>query len=434
MKSIKETEMLVNLAKALGQEVDESTLKQAQKIISLKREVLESVRSNILTDLAKASKAPLPVIENKKIEYPLPPSLDDLELVDEESPSNPINVPIEYPKPPSLDEISHLITDEEIVQELVDEIESAKEETLADLAAKFIGESKESFQQPEVEEVPQDLTKIIQKLKYLEQWLAKISSAGQGSGSYWLYDLGDTDYSSVKTGRDNGILTYRSSDKKWVSQNRVITDNVYANYYELNVNANHAVTLGQMAWNAQALTFDMGLTNGMVLQVGEESFMRVKASGAIAKGDAVMFAGSSGENILARKNDPSVPGYIPEWFIGIAPYAIANNGFGYITTYGLVDGLSMAYDVGTILYTSPTVVGGLTSTQPSPPNHVIIVAAVTKKSGGDGTIFVRPSWRHKLSLLSDVEHNNPSTGDLLVYNNNTWTHSNTTLSLTISGN
>lgn len=419
MKSIKETEMLMNLAKALGQEVDDTTLKQAQKIISLKREVLESVRSNILTDLAKASKQPT---------APTPPT-----PVIEEGIVEPI--PIEYPVPPSLDDIAHLISDEELVQEVVEEIETAKEETLADLAAKFIGESKDSFQQPEIEEVPQDLSKIIQKLKYLEQWLGKISIAGTGGGGAgWLYDLGDTEYSSVKNGRNNGILTFRSSDRKWVSENRVITDNVYANYYEVNVNANHAVSLGQMAWNPQALTFDIGLTNGMVLQVGQETVMRVKASGAIAKGDAVMFAGASGENILAAKNDPTVPNYIPEWFIGVAPFAISNNGFGYITIYGLVEGLNITYDAGTILYTNPSVPGGLTSTQPLPPNDVILAAAVTKKSSGDGHIMVRPTWRPKLSTLSDVEHNNPTTGDVLYYNGNSWTHTNSLIGINVTSN
>ena len=208
MKSIKETEMLVNLAKALGQEVDENTLKQAHKIISLKREVMESVRSNIMKDLAKASKAPAPVIE-KKVEpiaapiFPIPPSLDDLEsLLGEQEPvelPTPVATSVEYPVPPSLDEISHLIDDEEIVKELVEEIEAAKEETLAEISAKFIKEAnKDSFQQPEVEEVPKDLNKIIQKLKYLEQWLGKVSMAGPGGGETKLRFLDDVDRDTIK--------------------------------------------------------------------------------------------------------------------------------------------------------------------------------------------------------------------------------------------
>jgi hypothetical protein len=50
-----------------------------------------------------------------------------------------------------------------------------------------------------------------------------------------------------------------------------------------------------------------------------------------------------------------------------------------------------AFNVGDILYASPTVAGGFTNVKPTAPDNVIPVAAVLIKSATDGVIFVRPT-------------------------------------------
>lgn len=215
MKSIKETEMLVNLAKALGQEVDESTLKQAKKISSLKREVLESVRSNIFTDLAKASKDKPSSELAVHIEQPYPVVQEFKEL-----PKLAIPEPVAFPLPPSIDDIAHLLDDSEpVIEPIIEEekIEDVSEEpqpeSMALATAKFIGESKDSFQQPEVEEIdPNDVAKLAKKVKFLEQWLSKVSLAGPGGGETKLRFLDDVDRDTIG---NNKYLRYNSTKNKF---------------------------------------------------------------------------------------------------------------------------------------------------------------------------------------------------------------------------
>jgi hypothetical protein len=130
-----------------------------------------------------------------------------------------------------------------------------------------------------------------------------------------------------------------------------------------------------------------------------------------------MFAGVDGEHILAARNNMSSAGYIPEYFIGIATQDLAQNGFGYITVFGKINGLNtLAYTAGDLLYADPAVIGGLTKVEPQAPNLHIIVAAVTKRAGGDGHILVRPTFRPKLSNLSDVQITNIANNNLIKYN------------------
>jgi hypothetical protein len=130
-----------------------------------------------------------------------------------------------------------------------------------------------------------------------------------------------------------------------------------------------------------------------------------------------MFAGVDGEHILAARNNMSSPGYIAEYFIGVATQNFALNEFGYVTVFGKVNKLNtLAYTVGDLLYADPAVIGGLTKVEPQAPNLHIIVAAVTKRSGGDGHILVRPSFRPKLSNLSDVQITNIANNNLIKYN------------------
>ena len=186
---------------------------------------------------------------------------------------------------------------------------------------------------------------------------------------------------------------------------------------QLNLTSAITVSQGQMAWNPQDLTVDVGMANGVTLQLGQEQYIKVKASAAITDGQAVMFTGANGEHILAAPNDMSVAGYRSEWFIGVATQDIALNGFGYITTFGKVHNVNtLAFAEGNILYADPLVVGGLTNTEPEAPNKNITVAAVTKRAGGDGHIMVRPQTVPSLDNLNDVYiGTTPGNGNLLTY-------------------
>jgi hypothetical protein len=192
IKSIKEKELLVNFARQMGQEADPRLVEEVKQINSIKARVRESVSENLFKDLSDALKL------SKTIPAYEP---DDGPLTEEQIVQ--IKETIDYPKPPSLDDLLLLLGEtkiEEEINELVQTqpeekspetetttIQSAREpvieQTLADKTSEFISKSKDSFQQPDPLVVPSDMDAITKKLRFLEQWISKVSMAGPGGGA-----------------------------------------------------------------------------------------------------------------------------------------------------------------------------------------------------------------------------------------------------------
>lgn len=207
MKSIKEKELLVNFAKQFGQEVDPSLVEEVEQINAIRNSVKSSVQENALGDLFKAIKdtpkqEPILVKEDKY--YPPPPSLDDLmQLLEEKETTN------ELVQTPSLEEKPS----EESIPDTPTAPEPRAELTLAERTAKLISEApKDSFQQPDPLVVPNDMDAVRGKLKFLEQWVSKISMAGPGSGEVNLRYLDDVDRNAIS---DDKYLRYESNTRKF---------------------------------------------------------------------------------------------------------------------------------------------------------------------------------------------------------------------------
>lgn len=111
----------------------------------------------------------------------------------------------------------------EQIEELVEEVQSLEEiETLVEIVPieepnpiEKLAEAmpKQSFQQPEVPKVNPEFKAITDKLKFLEQWVAKISAAGPGGGEVNLRWLDDVARETISDGR---WLKYDDSRKKFV--------------------------------------------------------------------------------------------------------------------------------------------------------------------------------------------------------------------------
>jgi uncharacterized protein YaiE (UPF0345 family) len=71
-----------------------------------------------------------------------------------------------------------------------------------------------------------------------------------------------------------------------------------------------------------------------------------------------------------------------------------------------------AFAVGDILYASPTVAGGFTTTKPIAPNNIISVAAVLS-SGANGILLIRPQIGSNINNDEGVKITTPTTGDIL---------------------
>jgi len=206
----------------------------------------------------------------------------------------------------------------------------------------------------------------------------------------------------------------------------------------LNIGSDAAIS-----WNSIDGTLDIDYGD-VTLQVGQEEHFYAKATEAISNGDVVMFDGAQGDHLLIAKADMSASGFKPEWVMGLATQDFALNDFGYVTSFGKVRELdTTSFSLGDILYLDPNTAGGLTTTEPSPPDHIIQLAAVVNVHVTQGTLFVRPSHKPdtdetpegssnlyytdarvdtrinntSIEALSDVNSMVPTEGQLLTWDN-----------------
>lgn len=166
MKSIKEKQLLVKWSKAMNEPIDSALVVEVERYEQLQKDILESVRSNSIKDLQEAS-----VVAEQFVE----------------------RINIEYPKPPTLEEVLNLIEEvkDELVQTQAVEVspEAQKPLSLAERAAEHITkevkleEKADSYQQPDATISVRNIEDVKRKIKYLEDWLAKISLAGPGGGA-----------------------------------------------------------------------------------------------------------------------------------------------------------------------------------------------------------------------------------------------------------
>lgn len=154
------------------------------------------------------------------------------------------------------------------------------------------------------------------------------------------------------------------------------------------------VDYGRMSWNAVDETVDLWLANGVILQIGQEWYARVSNTTGVTipNGAVVGFAGATSNALsvapyLADGASPSL------YVLGVMTHDLEDSGDrGYCTVWGFVRDLdTSAFNMGDVLYASPTTAGGLTNVKPTAPNNVIPVAACLVSDATAGVIFVRPT-------------------------------------------
>ena len=159
--------------------------------------------------------------------------------------------------------------------------------------------------------------------------------------------------------------------------------------------------IGTLAWNVAEQTAELGMDYGVVQQIGLEYYARVENNTGVTipDGAVVGFAGVSPANVL------SVAPYLADgatpnlYVLGVMTHALPNAGeIGYATVWGHVRGLDTTgtpvgetWNVGDILYASPSTAGAFTNVKPTAPDNVIPVAAVLEVDATNGEIFVRPT-------------------------------------------
>lgn len=266
-------------------------------------------------------------------------------------------------------------------------------------------------------------------------------SAGQTlawNGTAWTNSsAGAGDVVGAASSTDNAVVRFDGTTGKLIQNSVVTLDDTgnYSNILSQNFADGTAVTVaaGRMWYNGTTGSWNLGMGGGNITQqVGEELFVYGKASSAINDSPLQIIyqtgtVGASGVIQFA----PTVSGITNgDLILGVATESIATNGFGRVTSFGVVHGITTngtAYgetwaDGDTIWYNPST--GNPTNVKPSAPNIKVQIGTLIKAgSGGSGSIQVEINHGSVLGGTdSNVQFNTLATGDLIRYNGTYWTN------------
>lgn len=261
------------------------------------------------------------------------------------------------------------------------------------------------FNQPNSPKTEPSIKLLQDKLKYLEDWVSKISMTGPGSGEVNFRWLDDVNRNSI--GNTDQILRYNPSDKKFFfgqlsgDQGPIRSlefDNTGAGIQNINP--------GTLSWNTAKDCLNVYQNDDTTLQVGLENYIRVHNSTAntLTNGTLVMFSGVNGDGetptcvpLLADST------FYPIYTIGVLTHDIPTGQNGRATVLGEIRNVDTTgtssgevWQVGDLLFASPYLAGKLTKVKPTAPNVVVSVAAVVKVGISDGILLVRPTITPRL--------------------------------------
>lgn len=196
-------------------------------------------------------------------------------------------------------------------------------------------------------------------------------------------------------------------------------------YVQMGNGSATTLAAGRMWYDQTNGSWNLGMGNGNITQqVGEETFIYGKASAAITEGQLICKTGTVGASGVITFA-PSPTGLtVNDGIIGVATENIALNGFGRITTFGVVHGINTTgASVGETwadndtLYYNPSYVGGLTKVKPSAPYAKFEVGTVINAgSGGSGSIQVDLIHGSTLGGTdSNVQFGTLANNDLIAY-------------------
>jgi hypothetical protein len=148
-------------------------------------------------------------------------------------------------------------------------------------------------------------------------------------------------------------------------------------------------------------------------------YVRNATGATLTKGTAVYINGATGQNPTVTKAQANNDANSAQT-LGLMTADLANNSNGYVTIIGLITNINTsAYTDGEQLYLSPTTAGALTATKPYAPSHLVYVAIVEHAHPTQGKLFVKVQNGYEMDELHNVSAQNPSNGQVLIYNAST---------------
>ena len=188
-----------------------------------------------------------------------------------------------------------------------------------------------------------------------------------------------TSYSTTGTGTVVALNTAATLNNPTVSDYTAYTPTTAPTYTE-----------GRVFYDSAAHTLNYYNDNSqMSLNIGQEQIVRVRnqTGSQINNGTVVYVSGATGQTPLIT--NAIATSYATADVIGVTTTDIANNGFGYVTISGTVNGLdTSAFSDGASVYLSASTAGTYTATEPTSPNYSIQIGVVIYSHGVNGKLLV----------------------------------------------
>ena len=249
-----------------------------------------------------------------------------------------------------------------------------------------------------------------------EKWASELEDIpvepGKYSAMHWaLKAQGFAEVDSANISYDNvnsGIAATNVQDAideldesiDWLTANTYTKTEVIGSLPNIGLDlaAGVVATTGQIAWNPDEGTADLGLYNGSTLQIGQENVRTVRNSTAstITNGILCMFDGTIG-NSGRIKVKPFTAGFDEAMYLyGVATQNIISQSDGIITIEGKVRGINTSgssvgevWNDEDILYAKPNDNGRMTNIVPADNELKLVVATVIKAHATNGTLEIR---------------------------------------------
>lgn len=170
--------------------------------------------------------------------------------------------------------------------------------------------------------------------------------------------------------------------------------------------------------------------NGVVYTIGSQSVesrslyatVRNQTGSSIAAFKVVYVSGASGNKALISLAQANYESTSSKTF-GVTRSLIANNTDSDVIVSGLLNGVdTSSYAEGDVLWLSPSVAGGVTTTKPTAPNHAVFVGIVTRSHPTSGTVELNIQNGYELDELHDVNISGAVEGQVLKRESGLWTN------------
>jgi hypothetical protein len=250
------------------------------------------------------------------------------------------------------------------------------------------------------------------------------SSVGVNGYYYIVATAGSTNLNGITDWQIGDWLLFNGSVWQKIDQSNLVTSvngqtgAVSLTYTDVNAIGSITSTDGSVTVSTTSGVADLSVavsastTNVICL-------VRNSTGATLTKGTAVYINGATGQNPTVTKaqanNDTN-----SAQTLGLMTADLANNSNGYVTIIGLITNINTsAYTDGEQLYLSPTTAGALTATKPHAPQHLVYVAVVEHAHPTQGKLFVKVQNGYEMDELHNVSAQNPTDGQVLIYNDTT---------------